>query len=575
MTDGFLYDKLVILNDIYNNTLSHNTAHNTVHNTVHNTSNKTYNENIDQIKTQLFPHQNTLVNGMHKYREKMTRGFVLHNQAINGKMGIIGDPAGTGKTLSILTYLTVNNVTPRITSELTSNSSKYFFSHEINQLSEKSTNLIIVPHSLFNQWKHEISKHTTICYVPIETKRALKDNIVDNIVNSNFILTTNTCYKFVQDFANRHNIQWNNIFIDEASSIFFNSSDPPLKFQFLWFVTNNWIPLLFKNPSISKSSLYHIKDRVNIHKDLEIWLSDKLNYDGTLISSYLKEYLPFFHENRGLTVLRNGTEYINDSIKLPHVSEELIQCRPNITLNSIICYYLSRNTEPTISSEKVLHLFQALDVEFKEVDKYIILQPQNKHNLIKNKYEELECVICLETCEYPTIVNCCYNIYCGKCLLKNILISHKCPTCRDGLEINNLCCLKSISGDKFKNKTNICLEILSNNKDGKFVIYSSFSNIYYQLFEEIDKLGLKAERIDNGLFSMLKIVKNFNKGKTNVIFISNIDVLRGLSLESISHLIFYHDQPFYELKQILIHAGQRIGRQHPLKIIHLNSEIQV
>ena len=200
MTDGFLYDKLVILNDIYNNTLAHNTAHNTVHNTVHNTSNKTYNENIDQIKTQLFPHQNTLVNGMHKYREKMTRGFVLHNQAINGKMGIIGDPAGTGKTLSILTYLTVNNVTPRITSELTSNSSKYFFSHEINQLSEKSTNLIIVPHSLFNQWKHEISKHTTICYVPIETKRALKDNIVDNIVNSNFILTTNTCYKFVQDF---------------------------------------------------------------------------------------------------------------------------------------------------------------------------------------------------------------------------------------------------------------------------------------------------------------------------------------------------------------------------------------
>lgn len=560
MSDGFLYDKLVILNDVYNNTLS---------------DTKNIQHDVNQIKTQLFPHQKTLINGMHNYRDKMLRGFLLNNQAINGKMGIIGDPPGTGKTLSILGYLSANRITPRITSELTSNSSKYFFSHDINYLSEKSTNLIIVPHSLFNQWKNEISLHTTICYVPIETKRALKDNMVDNITNSNFILTTNTCYKYVQEYTNRYNIQWNNIFIDEASSIFFNSSDPPLKFQFLWLVTNNWIPLLFKNPSISKSSLYHIKDRVNIHPDLENWLSDKINYDGTIMSSFLKDYLPFLHENRGLIVLRNGTEYINESIKLPPILEEIIQCRPNMSLNSMIMYYLSRNSEPNISSEKILYLFQALDVDFKDIDEYTAIQPQAKHTLIKRKYEESECVICLETCEYPTIVNCCYNIYCGKCLLKNIIIYHKCPTCRENLLIENICCLKLIVVNRYRNKTKICLDLLNNNKDGKFVIYSSFSNIYYQLFEEIDKLGLKSERIDNGLFSMLKIIKNFNEGNTNVIFISNIDVLRGLSLESISHLIFYHDQPFYELKQILIHAGQRIGRQHPLKIIHLNSEIQV
>jgi hypothetical protein len=52
------------------------------------------------------------------------------------------------------------------------------------------------------------------------------------------------------------------VVIDEASSIYINSSDPPLKFQFLWFVTNNWIPLIFKNPSIVKNSLYFLRDRV-------------------------------------------------------------------------------------------------------------------------------------------------------------------------------------------------------------------------------------------------------------------------------------------------------------------------
>ena len=123
-------------------------------------------------------------------------------------------------------------------------------------------------------------------------------------------------------------------------------------------------------------------------------------------------------------------------------------------------------------------------------------------------------------------------------------------------------------------KLDTCIEILNNNKNGKFIIYSSFNNIFYQLYDEINKLELKAERFDTGLISLLKIIKNYNTGKTNIIFISNIDIIRGLSLESTSHLIFYHDQPVSELKEILIHSVQRIGRQTSLKIIHLNSEIQ-
>lgn len=558
--DG-LYDKLLVLNSVYKNTIH---------------TDKTYTQH-SHIKTPLFQHQNVLVNGMHSHREKMIRGFVLENQAINGKIGIIGDPPGTGKTLSILSYIMSQvDIYPKITCELVNNSSKYFFSHELYNVSNASTNLIIVPHSLFNQWKQEILKHSTIEYVPIETKRCLKGDISEKIINSSFVLTTNNCYKFVQEYANRFNIKWNNIFIDEASSIYFNPSDPALRFQFLWFITNNWIPLLFKHASISKNSLYHIRDRVDLHSDLEMWLLDNIaqHYDGTLVSSsFLKEYLPFFHENRGQIVLRNSSKLIN-MINLPSTENQMIYCKPHMTLNSLISYYLTRNVLPTITSNNVMNMFQALDVDFTSVNDYISHHPQ-KHDLINRKYQESECVICLETCEYPTIVNCCYNIYCGKCLLNNILITHKCPTCREPLLINNISCLRSLRQEIALCKVDVCLDILNNNRSGKFVIYSSFNNIFYQLFEEIDKLGLKAERIDTGLFSLLKIVKNFNKGKTNIIFISNIEMIRGLSLESISHLIFYHDQPVYELKQILIHLGQRIGRQTPLKIIHLNSEIQV
>jgi hypothetical protein len=568
MSDNFLFDKLVVLNTVYNNSLNEPKI-------------------ITQpstIKTKLFPHQASLVNGMHIYRDKMTRGFLLGNQAINGKLGIIGDQAGSGKTLSILSYLSSQIGTfPRITCELTNNSTKYFFSHELNHISDASqANLIIVPHSLFGQWKQEISEHTTLEYVPIETKRFIKgSDLTKNILNSSFVLTTNKCYKFIDEYATQNSIKWNNIFIDEASSIYINSSDPPLKFQFLWLVTNNWIPLIFKNPLLIKSNLYFLKDRLKLNSELENWLLENIDvqYEGQLISSsFFKDYLPFNHLNRGCIVLRNSKELINKNINIPELSNEILQCRPNITLNSLISYYLSRNIEPNISSSKIINLFQALNVNFIDSETYLLNKPVLKHNLIRRKIEENECVICLETTENPTIVDCCFNIYCANCLLKNMLITHKCPTCRDILNVENICCLKELSNNEkilSKNKMEVCMDILNKNKDGKIIIYSSFDNIYYQLFDEIDKLGLKAERLESNIFSYIRTIKNFQDGKTNILFISNIDLIRGLSLQSSTHLIFYHELPVFELKQILLSSVQRIGRKNPLNVIHLNSEIQL
>jgi hypothetical protein len=568
MVDSFLYDKLCVLNNVYTNTLVPGR-------TPHQTS---------VIKTQLLPHQNTLVNGMHVYRDKMTRGFMIGSQAINGKIGIIGDPAGTGKTLSILAYLASQISTyPRITCELTNNSSKYFFSHDLYTLSDvSSTNLIIVPHSLFNQWKFEIAQHTSIPYVSLETKRHIRGNeLAQTIINSNFVLTTNKCYKLVQEYADEHGIQWNNVIIDEASSIYINSTDPPLKFQFLWLVTNNWLPLIFKNPSIVKNNLYFLRDRVQLNPDLEQWLCDNINvhYEGQLVSSaFFKDYLPFYHQSRGNLVLRNSFDVLNASINLPSILTESFHCRPNITLNSLMSYYLARNYEPDIVSSKIPNLFQALGVKFNTLTDYLENQPESKHNLISHKFQEKECVICLDNAEYPTIVNCCYNIYCAKCLLKNMIINHKCPTCRDVLSIDNITCLQPLTDNErvvSKNKIEMCLDILNNNKNGKFIIYSSFDNIYYQLFEELDRLGMKAERLENNLFSLLRTIKNFQEGNIDILFVSNIDLLRGVSLPITSHLLFFHELPVSELKQVLIHSAQRIGRKAPLKVIHLNSEIQV
>ncbi len=569
MSEVFLYDKLVILNNIYNNTIL---------------PSKTISQ-PNVIKTPLLQHQNLLINAMHAHRDKMTRGFVYNGQIMNGKLGIIGDPPGSGKTLSILSYLAseIHRIS-KVTCELVDNSTRYFFSNVFNDtIPNRTANLIIVPHYLFSYWKQQIEIHTNLKYVAIETRRNIRgDNLIEEITNSTFVLTTSKCYKYIQQYAMDNNIKWDNIFIDEATTIYMSPSDPPLNFQFLWFITSNWLPLIFKPANIIKSDLYHIRNRIHqIHPDLDKWLCDPIGnyYEGIVASSaFLKIYLPYYHSMRSVLVLRNSNDIIMNSINIKQYTENIVTCRPNMTLLSLLNYFRIRDIEPHISQENIIKAFQALSVPMNTLESYLLEQPTNKHTLIRKKIEENECVICLEKCEYPTIVNCCCNIYCASCLIKNMLITHKCPTCRDVLYVKDINCfykLQEIDIPSYNTKVETCLDILRNNRNGRFIIYASFDSIYYQVYNDFDKLGIKAERIESNLFSLLKTIKNFNEGTTQILFVSNIDLIRGLSLTSASHLIFLHEQPSYELRQILIHSAQRIGRKNPLQIVNLTAEIPV
>ena len=406
------------------------------------------------------------------------------------------------------------------------------------------------------------------------------DDLSKTMINCSFVLTTNKCYKYVNDYAQQHGIKWNQIFIDEASSIYMNSSDPPLQFQFLWLISHQWIPLLFKSASFHRASLYQERLQV-LHTDLEAWLAETqaTPYENTLVSSgFLKDYLAFHHPSRHLMVLRNSTGFIQQHIQLPAPEVVTIHCRPNVSLPSLTSYYLSRHIEPTIQSHQIPHLFQTLSIPFHQLSSYLPLHPSQKHSLIRRKMDDNECVICLERCEYPTIVSCCYHLYCGKCLLKSVLMSGKCPTCRDHVTSTRMSCFGSLSSEEriqTRNKSEVCLDLIRMNPSGRFLIYSSFDNVYYQLFEEIDRMGRKAERIDNHHFSLLKTIKNFKHGTTQILFVSNPELLRGQSFPFITHLLFYHDQPSYEKRQLLLQSAHRLGRTQPLHVVHLHSEIQV
>jgi len=538
---------LRVLHTVYNNTLK------PLQDTV----------NIAGITTHLYPHQNTLIHGMHEYRKQMTEGLRIDNDEIKAKIGIIAEQSGSGKTLAILGYLASDTHTyPSF--ELTQYSSPYFYSHKKKHL-QNSSNLIIVPSNLLGHWEDEIKKHTTLSYVVVDTRGKLKDGTRHAILSSTFVLTTNKWYRHVQEYSVKHNITWNNICMDEPLFIQLKSSDPLLQFQFLWFISYQWTSLLFRN-SIKKSQLLFLQEPM--HSDLEEMLLDNTTEDVHIFpSQYIKQYLSYNHPDRGYIILRNLNEHIR-STSIPEINHSIIHCKATTTLQSLSSLYLARNNQ--LRSSNIPHLFQALGIESRTQENYTA-HHEEKRDIITRKIEENECGICFDSCVYPTIINCCFHVYCAKCILQNTLIQFKCPTCRTTLDTTKMSCLSSLGETALRSKKEACLEIM--NTYDKCIVYISLDKIYYDLLNDMRLLGLKSELVTS--FSLRKSIKNLRDGNTDVLFISKVELIRGLSMPSVSCLLFYHEQPIFEQKQALLNMVQQMNREQPLQIVYLYSEIQV
>lgn len=561
-----LFEQLDILNSIYSNSI--------------NTVNKS--TVSEKIKTSLYKHQESLLNEMILYHQKMTNGYIWNNQIINGKIGILGDLPGSGKTLTILAYLASLNKKPKPTNELVVNSTRYFFSHTLQPITDISyCNLIIVPHNLFWFWDSQIKTNTTLQPYLLETRRALsKPNASSSILASDFVLTTSKTYKSLVEYCREEGIQFNHIFIDQAETIYFSGNDYPLEFQFLWLITSTWIPFIFKNNLSLASNLIYIKDRIpGINSELLTWLNnvkhDSIQYQSSIAASaFFKSYIPYSHIARGQLIIKNSNKYLEESIDLPLIKYKTIKCTSYIHNNILLNGSFLRTH---LKKEIVPNIFNAMGLIQKPVNEIVLEQP-SKESTILGKVSD-DCSICLDKPSHLTMTRCCTNVFCGECVLRNMQNSNKCPTCRSPMGIDSLNWIKSddiidINTD-IKSRIDNCVEILNDNSNNQIIIYTLYDNVYYQLLDKFSSVGIKIEKLDSNPYNVQRITNNFASGALRVVCVSNPEFVRGLSFTRATHVIFYHELPFYEMRELLIRSAQRLGRQNPLEVIYLQPDLEL
>jgi hypothetical protein len=242
-----------------------------------------------------------------------------------------------------------------------------------------------------------------------------------------------------------------------------------------------------------------------MHSDLEEMLLDNTTEDVHIFpSQYIKQYLSYNHPDRGYIILRNLNEHIR-STSIPEINHSIIHCKATTTLQSLSSLYLARNNQ--LRSSNIPHLFQALGIESRTQENYTA-HHEEKRDIITRKIEENECGICFDSCVYPTIINCCFHVYCAKCILQNTLIQFKCPTCRTTLDTTKMSCLSSLGETALRSKKEACLEIM--NTYDKCIVYISLDKIYYDLLNDMRLLGLKSELVTS--FSLRKSIKNLRDG---------------------------------------------------------------
>ena len=536
------------------------------------------------LNIDLMEHQKTLIYSMNKLENdgKITINNILDNSNniiynkhnLNTNLGILSDISGSGKSLSIVGLLTHSLIPKK--RDINILGSKYVcLKQSIDNDKLLNINLIIVPYQLISQWKRFISYSNKLKLFTVDSKKTLNECI--NYIlsdNVNVILISST--KIDDFFYKYDSFYWGRIIIDEADTISINKNIN-INCLFLWLIT-----------ALPNNIRYSLKPYlINIFKNC-----------SPMVFNYL--------------IVKNNNKYINKSIVIPKPNKIIVKCRSLLNLNiikqlvpnTIISLINSGNVELAIkkincnidTSANIFEIItKKISIALEETNEKLIieLKSNNKQQikLLKTKINRLNmrylsvknnifnidknsCPICMDKITLPSVVSCCNNIFCFKCIMLSLKNKNSCPFCRSSIMRKNINIIdnkikKSMMETNItKNKLETLKDILTKNKNGKYIIFSNYIKTFDKIIELLIKINFTYKILKGKQKDINLSIENFKNGKINVIMLNLKHFGSGFNLQDTTDIIIYHRFK-RESEEQLISRAQRIGRKKKLNIYYL------
>lgn len=586
------------------------------------------------IKLQLRPHQLAMIQSMHQKEKSCIEGFTIGNETHYSQSAILGDKVGSGKTLMMLGYIShlKSNPITSVFNRIHVASQTTFWSEKPVYTSECSGNtLIIVPHTLFHQWKFAIQQQTNLSFFEVKTTKALEKIEFKSLIKTRDVtLMSNTIIRHFMSDQSREKIQWSRVIFDEVDSIQFTSTVPMPRANFYWLITATWPNFLFQGLYMYMSNTFLTqRASAGLHPDLvELLHQDQVVNGSNYYSRYDVKSHNFFstfltkHPNRGHLVLRTSSAFMDQSWRSPPVEEQRIICESPIS-HRIIAQYVNSEIQDLLHGGDIQGALEKLGVSntsqsslitalcdtrekeldrlektlaFKETIEYstplakeqAIKSLQTKISSLKEQISSLKqrilhvkdeiCAICFEDPKTPTFVMCCSRLFCGACIINCIQSKPLCPLCRSPLGYQNIQqvdCDNEIKEEKKidlvikkPKKKEALLELITESQNGRFLIFNRYDNPFLEIEGDLLLRGFKVATVKGNKDHVSNVLKQFEKGEIQILLMNSMQAGVGMDLKSATHIILMHAMRKEEERQIIGRAI-RLGRTEPLTLVRL------
>jgi hypothetical protein len=300
---------------------------------------------ISNLNIELKEHQKSLIYAALELEKTSHHRCVASDDvSYQSNIGIIADIVGSGKSIAMLGLISLK---PKLEEYIFPNQ---YTVHEgwgiisfIKQTKAKimNCNVILVPHTIINQWEQYITKYTKLSYLKINSNKtsifsanALETTTIVLISNNffpNFVSNLELLY-------NKTQVIFDRFVIDEADNIKFGVNIS-IKSRFTWFITSSLENLLFPSGcycvrnlntqiGIQTANVDQISQHNFINNGIKYIHSKGLNYKNFVRSMFEKihvssnDIIPILK----CLCLKHSENYILESFKLPIPNFLIYKC---------------------------------------------------------------------------------------------------------------------------------------------------------------------------------------------------------------------------------------------------------
>lgn len=552
-----------------------------------------------QLKIDLKQHQLSMIHAMKKM-EASSISIGENDMHIDTNVGVCGDDVGTGKSLSILGLISESKtIKQRMHYDMTTN---YFTVYQSTRQEPIPANVIVVPHTVLKQWKKYIDTQTYLSYYEVSKRVHLK--CVSELQHiPDIVLVSSSMYN---SFAEcNHRVYFRRVVFDEADTIRIPACKT-LHSRFIWLLTSSLENILFPNGYYYVYSQHF--PRIVRKNVLGLKRNGFINDIARTISF---SSLPVLRK----LILKNNPEFAKETLGIQPPIKKYILCKTpaymrivtqgvqaqvlnflnmgdiEAALQHLGCKRTTADQLIPAITDDIRERLEDVSAEISFVENLRNINPRQKETRLKDlvekrnrlserftsiqedlaNHEDKTCPICWDEYENPVCtLGCCNKMFCLSCVLK---CQSVCPMCRSVITkekmtvVNNVPTPKEDSDDK-KSKIENLADILSQNPNGKFLVFSNSDATFDKLADVIAKLGMTHNKLYGNAGAIENRIKSFNDGKSQVLLLNPQHYGCGLNLEQTTDVIFFHRFET-DMERQIIGRAQRYGRTSILNIHYL------